>query len=107
MLIGIDGNEANEVRADIGAPAGVNVYAFELLKSIYLLQDEWKLKHTVVVYLKSPPSPLMPQATKHFSYQVLPGRGLWVLTRLTAYLFKTKDRPDVFFSPSHYTPPIS
>ncbi len=104
MLIGIDGNEANEVRSDIGAPAGVNVYAFELLKSIYLLQDEWKAKYKVVVYLKSPPSPMMPKPTKAFGYHVIPGRGMWVLTRLTPYLFKTKDRPDVIFSPSHYTP---
>ena len=75
MLIGIDGNEANEVRADIGAPAGVNVYAFELLKAIYKLQDEWKDRHRVVVHLKSPPSKLLPKPTPAFSYKVLPGEG--------------------------------
>lgn len=109
MLIGIDGNEANEVRPDLGVPTGVNIYAFELLKGIHKLQDEWKDKHKVVVYLKREPSPLLPKATSHFEYKVLGARGKWVLTKLTPYLFKTKglDRPDVLLSPSHYAPPLS
>ncbi|OGM05503.1 hypothetical protein A2125_00295 [Candidatus Woesebacteria bacterium GWB1_43_5] len=104
MLIGIDGNEANEVRADIGAPAGVNVYAFELLRSIHKLQDEWKDKHSVVVYLRRKPSSLLPKETEYFKYKVLGGGGLWVMTRLTPHLCFTDKRPDVIFSPSHYAP---
>ncbi len=107
MLIGINGNEANEVRGDIGAPAGVNVYAFELLRHIYKLQDEWQDRFSIVVYLKRPPSPLLPKSTSSYKYKVLGGRGLWVVTKLTPYLFAAKEKPDVIFSPSHYSPPIS
>lgn len=107
LLFGIDGNEANEVRADLGAPAGVNVYALELLKAISKLQDEWKDKYSIVVYLKNPPSSLLPKGTPHFIYDVLGGGGKWVVTKLMPYLYKAKVKPDVLLSPSHYSPPMA
>lgn len=109
-LIGIDGNEANEVRSDLGAPAGVNTYALELVKAIDRLQDnqkEGENSFDVVVYLKNPPSDLLPATRSGFTYKVLPGRGMWVMTRLTPYLWRTSARPDVMFSPSHYAPFVS
>lgn len=102
MLIGIDGNEVN-----VPQRVGVNVYAYELLRSIYSLMREWESRHHLIVYLKNPPLSDMPKETGHLKYKVLPGRGLWILTKLMPHLFLTKERPDVLFSPSHYVPPIS
>jgi glycosyltransferase involved in cell wall biosynthesis len=101
MTIGIDGNEAN-----IKNRVGVNTYAYELLKNLAKLQDTGENKHKLIVYLKENPLPDMPEETANFEYKVLPGRGLWIITRLMPSLMFSKARPDVFFSPSHYLPPI-
>lgn len=102
MLIGIDGNEAN-----IASRVGVNVYAFNLLWGIYKLQEEWKDKHKFIVYLKGSPLPDLPMATKYFSYKIIPGGGAWIIKKLTPSLFRDKPRPDIFFSPNHYVPPLA
>lgn len=102
MLIGIDGNEAN-----VEKRVGVNVYAFDLLRTLYDLAPEWKNKHHLIVYLRNEPLSDMPKETDFFKYKILPGRGLWILTKLTPYLFLTNEKPDVLFSPSHYVPLIS
>jgi len=64
MIIGIDGNEAN-----VEKRAGVNTYAFELLRNLWKLQDEWKEKHKLVVYLKDEPLKDMPAETQYFKYK--------------------------------------
>lgn len=102
MVIGIDGNEANIV-----SRVGVNQYAYELLKNLRKLEDEWKGKHTIIVYLKNPPLPDMPRQSKDFKYKVIPGGGAWIIRTLTPYLFKRREKLDIFFSPSHYVPPFS
>lgn len=98
--IGIDGNEAN-----IKNKVGVNVYGFELLKNIHKLQDDWKDKFTFTIFLSSPPDGL-PIETPNWKYKVLPGRGLWILRKLTPHLLFSKNKPDIFFTPSHYIPPF-
>lgn len=102
MLIGIDGNEAN-----VKERVGVNVYAFELLRSISRLQKEGKTDNRLIVYLKNPPLPDLPKETDAFKYKILSGEGLWVVTKLMPHLFMTRNKPDVLFSPSHYAPPFS
>jgi len=100
MIIGIDGNEAN-----IEKRVGVNVYAFELLWSIWKLRREWVKKHRLIVYLKNQPLADMPPEVEGYEYQVIPGGGLWILTKLVPRLmFGGREKPDVFFSPSHYVP---
>lgn len=101
MIIGIDGNEAN-----IEKRVGVNTYVFELLHGMWKLQDEWKDKHKLIVFLKDMPRRDMPKETDCFEYRIIPGGGAWILTKLTPYLFKHRKTCDVFFSPSHYVPPI-
>ncbi len=104
ITIGIDGNEANIERR-----VGVNAYAFDLLCSIYKLQDTWKAEFKFVIYLKNPPMADLPQETATWKYKVLPGRGLWILTRLTPHLVLsalTRRGPNIFFTPSHYLPPF-
>lgn len=102
MIIGIDGNEAN-VRMRVG----VNTYAFELLKNLWKLQDEWKEKHELRVYLKEKPREDMPKETKCFRYKIIGGGGMWIITKLVPDLFFAKPKCDIFFSPSHYAPPIA
>lgn len=102
MLIGIDGNEANIARR-----VGVNVYAYELLRNIYKLQDEWEARHRLVVYLKEPPLEDLPKENNNFKYKIIPGKGMWIIKNLMPSLFLARDRPDIFFTPSHYVPPFA
>lgn len=101
MIIGIDGNEAN-----VPQRVGVNQYAFELLKNIALLSDEGTIKHQFIVFLKDRPLFDLPEENKNFRYKVLPGGGKWIITKLTPHLLAKKTPLDVFFSPSHYVPPL-
>jgi glycosyltransferase involved in cell wall biosynthesis len=102
VVIAIDGNEAN-----IENRVGVNIYAFELLKAIYKLQDELKGRHRFLIFLAQKPISDMPKEVKNFwEYQILPAKNLWVLTRLMPRLWLNKPRVDFLFSPSHYTVPI-
>jgi glycosyltransferase involved in cell wall biosynthesis len=102
MIIGIDGNEAN-----LKNRVGVNQYAFEILWGIAKQYKDWSKKHRVIVYLKNPPLSDLPKAQKNLTYKVLPGGGVWIVSKLTPHLLLGKEKPDVFFSPHHYTPPIS
>jgi len=102
MLIGIDGNEAN-----IEKRVGVNQYGYELLWAIYRLQDEWKKGLKFVIYLKNHPRSDLPPEGIFWKYKTVPGEGLWIITKLMPLLFKDIDRPDLFFSPSHYVPPFA
>ncbi len=85
MTIGINGNEANVTHR-----VGIGQYAFELLRHFPKLR----------VYLSSQPLSDMPD----MDYQVIPGHGLWTLTSLQKQLISEKDRPAVFFTPTHYAP---
>ena len=102
MIIGIDGNEAN-----IKERVGVNTYAFELLWSLSKLQGESESKHRLIVYLKNEPLADMPKETQNFKYKVILGNKLWIITKLTPSLFFDNPKPDLFFSPSHYIPPLA
>ena len=102
MIIGIDGNEAN-----IEKRVGVNTYAFELLWNLWKLQDEWKNNHKLIVFLKNDPRGDLPKETEFFKYRVIKGGGAWILTKLMPSLFRDSGVCDVFFSPSHYLPPLT
>jgi glycosyltransferase involved in cell wall biosynthesis len=99
MIIGIDGNEAN-----VKKRVGINTYAYELIKNLSKLQAEWKNEHSLIVYLKDEPVGGMPKETQNFKYKILKGKGSWILKKLMPHLFFAKEKPDIFFSPSHYTP---
>lgn len=101
MLIAIDGNEAN-----IENRVGVNNYAFELLWEIYKLQDIKKPRHKFIIYLSKTPLDDMPRESKFWRYVVLKGRAFWIITKLAPRILFGKEKPDLLFSPSHYTIPI-
>jgi len=95
MLIGIDGNEANESQR-----VGVHQYAYEILWGLYKLQDS-NTKYRI--YLKNTPKEDLPPKKEGWEYKVLPSGGFWIIRKLMPELFKGK-KCDVFFGPSHYLP---
>ncbi len=101
MLIGIDGNEAN-----VQNKVGVNKYAFELLWHIYKTQNVWKDEFRFEIFLKNKQNGLPPESV-YWKYRILPGRGMWIIKTLMPNLFFGKNRPDIFFTPSHYIPPLA
>jgi len=101
MIIGIDGNEAN-----IKEKVGVHQYAFYILWGINKLGIEKDSKNTYYIYLKNTPRDDLPKESKYWKYKIIPGKSLWVLTRLMPHLWKSKNL-DVIFSPSHYLPPLT
>ncbi|MFV1917127.1 MAG: glycosyltransferase family 4 protein [Patescibacteria group bacterium] len=105
MIIGIDGNEANNVRPDIGERVGVNRYGFEILWGLFKENKKQKNKHKFVVFLKNKPAIDLPKEDTYWKYEVISGGGLWIIRRLMPTLLKNP-RPDVFFTPSHYLPPL-
>ncbi len=101
MRIAIDANEAN-----VGNKVGVNTYAFNILWELYKLRDTKNSEIEFVVYLKDKPRSDLPKKDTNWKYQILPGGGFWILTKLMPHLLLTRQKPDILFSPSHYTVPI-
>lgn len=99
MIIGIDGNEANTTKR-----VGINEYAFQLLSALEKLPES--KKHEFVIYLKNEPLKTLPKERPGWEYKILPGRGVWILKTLMPHLLFSKHKPQVFFSPSHYAPPV-
>lgn len=93
MIIGIDGNEANVVNR-----VGIGEYAYELL-----LQFSKNTDHKFVIYLKSKPISDLPKEKEGWRYKVIGPKKFWTQFRLPLELF-FGERPNVFFSPSHYAP---
>jgi len=96
MLIGLDGNEAN-IRERVGS----NIYAYQLLWSIYQLRIT---NYEFRVYLKCDPIDDLPKETVWWKYRVLRSAKFWTQWRLPLDLYFYRSRPDVFFTPGHYAP---
>ena len=97
MIIGIDGNEANTPNK-----VGVGQYALQLLRQLSQIDT----KNQYIVYLKNPPQSDLPSASKNWQYRVFGPQKLWTRFALPIHLFTQKDRLNLFFSPSHYSPPF-
>lgn len=93
MIIGIDGNEAN-----LENRVGVNQYAAELLCALKKLPEAQV--HEWLIYLQSRPLPHLPKARQGWKY-VITDCGM--LGKIKA-AWSTK--PNVYFAPTHYLPPL-
>ncbi len=93
MIIGIDGNEAN-VKNRVGS----NIYSFELIQALY------KLKPKVTVYLRDKRLVDLPKPTSWWQYRMVGPRKFWTQFGLPLALYLHRPRPDVFFTPGHYSP---
>ncbi len=98
MHIGIDGNEAN-----IENKVGIGQFAFQLLTRLHKIDK----KNRYTIYLSSKPNKDLPVETKNWKYKVIGPKKFWTQWRLPLELYTTSDRPDIFFSPSHYSPRFS
>lgn len=96
--IWIDGYEAN-----VPQRLGSGQVAFEIIKNIAILDK----KNDYTVLLPSVPLDDMPKESENFHYKILKPRRLWTRIALPIALFTSRHKPDVFFSPTHYSPIIS
>ena len=99
MIIGIDGNEAN-----IENRVGVGEYAYHILCGIYNLYKNNKEHNHYNIYLKDKAREDLPTEDGNWRYIVCGPRKMWTQWGLPIYLFTHWPRPDVFFTPSHYSP---
>ncbi len=98
MIIGIDGNEANQAKR-----VGIGEYAFELLRQFKQFTVH-SSQFTVKIYLKDRPLADMPEETKNWKYVVVKPKKFWTQVGLPLKLVFEQEKPNVFFSPSHYAP---
>jgi glycosyltransferase involved in cell wall biosynthesis len=98
MIIGIDGNEAN-----IENRVGVGQYAYNLLLSLYKLDS----KNQYIIYLKNPPLKDLPISKPNWQYRVFGPQKLWTKFALPLRLYTQKEKLNLFFSLSHYSPSFS
>lgn len=98
MRIAIDGYEANVVQR-----LGSSQVAFELLKNLETIDK--KNEYTILL-----PSPLLgdlPKERGGWNYKILKPKRLWTQIALPLYFYNARERPDLFFSPTHYIPRFS
>jgi glycosyltransferase involved in cell wall biosynthesis len=98
MLIGIDGNEANT-----NIRVGVGQYAFNLLWELYRQNK----KENYYIYLKEKAFSDLPPESDHWHYLVFGPKFLWTKFALPLHLLFKRPRPQLFYSPSHYSPAFS
>ena len=96
--IWIDGYEAN-----VPQRLGSSRVAFELIKHLE------KLDHRNEYTILLPDSPMddFPKARAGFNYKIIKPKKFWTAISLPLALFKEKEKPDLFFSPTHYIPRFS
>jgi glycosyltransferase involved in cell wall biosynthesis len=95
MIISLIGYEAN-----IKNRVGSNQYVFELIKALYALDKE----NQYHVYLPSPPLSDLPPERKNWRYLVAGPSRLWNILGLPRALFQQRPKPDIVFSPGHFSP---
>lgn len=99
MIVGIDGNEANQARR-----VGIGEYAYQLLEAFSKLLQAQTIAR---VYLKTPPISDLPFASETFKYRVIGPKRFWTQIALPFDLYFHRPRPNVFFTPTHYAPRFS
>lgn len=98
MLIGIDGNEAN-----IENRVGIGQFAFNVIRELERVDQE----NQYTIYLAKSPLSDLPQERVGWKYRVFGPGKLWTQIALPIKLFTQKEKLDVFYTPSHYSPRLS
>ena len=95
MKIAIDGYEANSPQR-----LGSSQVGFNLIK--YINKIDEKNDYTVLI----PEAPLedFPPERERFNYKILHPKRLWTYWTLPLFLYRNKNKYDVFFTPTHYIP---
>ena len=98
MIIGIDGNEANQENL-----VGIGQFALNVINQLEKIDKE----NEYWIYLKEPPKSHFPPERKKWKYIIFGPSKAWTQFALPLKLFTQSKKPDVFFSPSHYAPRFS
>jgi len=99
MLIGIDGNEAN-----VESKVGISEFAYRLLSEFYRKKNK---DLQFEVYLKEKPNSEMPREENFWKYKIVGPKPFWTQIGLPLALFSHRQKPDIFFTPTHYAPRFS
>lgn len=100
MLIAVDANEAN-----VEKRVGIGQFALETIRQLSNLSSD---KSDVFnLFLKEDKKEFLPDERKNFRYKIVGPKFLWTQLALPVFLFSLKEKPRVFFSPSHYAPRFS
>lgn len=95
MKIWIDGYEANILQR-----LGSSQVAFELLRSL----EKIDCRNDYTIVLPTPPLNDLPKERGGWKYRILRPKRLWTKIALPLALYTAKQKPDIFFSPTHYIP---
>lgn len=98
MRIAIDGYEAN-----VPQRLGSSQIAFELLKSLEKIDH----KNEYIIFLPQMPMDDLPQERPGWRYQLIHINSFKTWLAIPLALFTAKEKPDLFFSPTHYGPVFS
>jgi glycosyltransferase involved in cell wall biosynthesis len=93
--IWIDGYEAN-----VSQRLGSGQVGYELLKNLEQIDQE----NDYTILVPSEPLSDLPKLRDKWQYRILKPHRLWTRIALPLALFTSKNKPDVFFSPTHYIP---
>lgn len=93
--IWIDGYEAN-VKQRLGS----GQVAFQLLLNLEKIDQE----NDYTILLPNPPMDDLPKERKGWEYKLIKPSKLWTRISLPLALARSKQKPDLFFSPTHYLP---
>lgn len=95
MKIWIDGYEANVLQR-----LGSSQVAYELIKSL----EKIDRVNDYTVFLPNSPLSDLPKERVRWGYRVLRPKRLWTRIALPLALYTARQKPDIFFSPTHYIP---
>ncbi len=98
MKIAVDGYEAN-----VAQRLGSSQVAFELLRNL----EKIDRKNEYLILLPAPPLGDLPKEREGWKYKILKPKRLWTQIALPLALYTAKQKPDIFFSPTHYIPRFS
>lgn len=103
MKIGINGYEAVVPRFGFnseGLPhrVGSAEVCFQLLLELSKIDK----KNQYIIYLPVPPTSDLPQESGNWTYKIIPSKRFWTFFTLPRAV--RQDKPDIFFSPTHYSP---
>lgn len=106
MKIGINGYEAVVPRFGLnnqtGLPnrVGSSEYCFNLLVNLNKIDN----KNEYFIYLPVNPTKDLPLESENWHYKVIKKQTIWTLFDLSREFIFKKNKPDIFFSPTHYLP---
>lgn len=77
--------------------------AFELVKAFEKIDK----KNEYTIFLPEPPLNDFPKQRPNWKYKILKPKRLWTRIALPLALYTAKEKPSLFFSPTHYIPYFS